>query len=83
MFFWNSPSNSIIVPNVMLYWSNDDSFTQFSITTNSPNRTSDGQRRLIISGIRNDKQFQYLRIVMSFNDESEWIFLSEMQFCGE
>jgi len=83
MFFWNSPSNSIIIPNVMLYQSNDDSFTLFHITTSSPNRTSDGQRRLNISSISNDRQFQYLRIVMGFYDNSEWIFLGEVQFCGE
>ena len=45
MFFWNSQSNSIIIPNVMMYWSNDDSITpsiEIIITTNSPSRTDDG-----------------------------------------
>ena len=85
MFFWNSQSNSIIIPNVMMYWSNDDSITpsnEITITTNSPGRTGDGRRRLNID-INNGLQFQYLRIVMSFYDNSEWIFLGEMQFCGE
>jgi len=88
MFFWNSPSNSIIVPNVRMYWSNDDStvpatpLNEIFIITNSPSRTDNGQQRLNID-IRNDRQFQYLRIVMSFYDNSEWIFLGEVQFCGE
>ena len=34
--------------------------------------------------INNDGlQFQYLRIEMSFYDNSEWIFLGEMFFCGK
>ena len=86
MFFWNSQSNSIIVPNVMMYWSNDDSITPsnvINITPGSPNRNGDDRRRLniIINNFR--LQFQYLRIVMSFYGNSEWIFLSEVQFCGE
>ena len=83
MFFWNSQSNSIIVPNVMMYWSNNDSITpsnEITITTNSPSRTGDGQRRLNIDIINDTLQYQYLRIVMS---SSEWIFLSEVGFCGE
>ena len=83
MFFWNSQSNSIIVPNVMMYWSNDDSITppnEINITTNSPSRTGDGKRRLNIDIINDTLQYQYLRIVMS---SSEWIFLSEVEFCGE
>ena len=83
MFFWNSQSNSIIVPNVMMYWSNDDSITpsnEITITTNSPSRTGDGQRRLNIDIINDTLRYQYLRIVMS---SSEWIFLSEVGFCGE
>ena len=44
MFFWNSQSNSIIVPNVMMYWSNDDSImpsNDITIITSSPRRTGD------------------------------------------
>ena len=87
MFFWNSPSNNIIIPNVRMYWSNyfDGSIVltnEITITTNSPSRTGDGRRRLFID-INNGPQFQYLRIEMSFNDDSEWIFLSEVFFCGE
>ena len=85
MFFWNSQSNSIVVPNVMVYW--DDHNMVFhrltTITTNSPNRTEDGQHTLNIDINNAGLQFQYLRIVMSFYDNSEWIFLSDVQFCGE
>ena len=87
MLFWNSPSNSIIIPNVRMFWSNyfDGSIIInrqiTAITTNSPSITGDGQRRLNIDINDNRLQFQYLRIEMSFN--SEWIFLSEVQFCGE
>ena len=86
MLFWNSPSNSIIIPNVMIFWSNDDSImpsNEITITTNSPSRTGDARRRLNIDINDNGLQFQYLRIVMSFYDDSEWIFLGEVQFCGE
>ena len=85
MFFWNSQSNSIIVPNVMMYWSNDDSIAPsnvISITTNSPSRTGDGQRRLNINITNDTIHYRYLRIVMSFYSSSEWIFLSEVEFCG-
>ena len=86
MFFWNSQSNSIIVPNVMMYWSNDDSITPSSvinITPGSPSRDGDGRCRLNINIDNVGLQFKYLRIVMMFYDDNEWIFLSEMQFCGE
>ena len=87
MFFWNSQNNSIIVPNVMMYWFNDDSITpsnEIIITTNSLDRTGSGRRRLNIDIINDDGlQFQYLRIEMNFYDNSEWIFLSEVNFCGK
>ena len=86
MFFWNSHSNSIIVPNVMMYWSNDDSITPsnvIDITPGSPNRDGDTRGRLNIDNNNAGLQFQYLRIVMTFYDNSEWIFLSGVQFCGE
>ena len=85
MFFWNSQSNSIIIPNVSMYWSNDDSITpsnEITITTSSPSRTGDARRRMIID-IDDGPKFQYLRIEMSFYDDSEWIFLGEVQFCGK
>jgi len=70
----------------MLYWSNDYSFTPsnvISIITSTPNRTSDEQLHALFIDVNDDElQFQYLRIVMSFYDNSEWIFLGEVQFCG-
>ena len=87
MFFWNSQSNSIIIPNVRMY--RGDYFdgsnvlsNQITITTSSPDRTGDRRHRLNID-INNGLQFQYLRIEMSFYINSEWIFLGEVQFCGE
>ena len=86
MFFWNSQSNSIIVPNVMMYWSNDDSITssnEIHITSGSPSRDGDRRNRLNVDINDALLQFQYLRIEMRFYDNSEWIFLSDVQFCGE
>ena len=88
MFFWNSQSNSIIIPNVRMYQGDyfDGSTTLTyeitAITTNLPSRTGDERLRLNID-INNGLQFQYLRIEISFYDNSEWIFLGEVQFCGE
>ena len=86
MFFWNSPSNSIIIPTVRLYGSNDDSITpsnEINITPGSVRRDRDERRRWFININDNVVQFQYLRIEMSFRDDSEWIFLSEVEFCGK
>ena len=86
MFFWNSQSNSIIVPNVMMYWSNDDSITpsnEIDVTPGNPNRNGDRQSRLNVGINDVGLQFQYLRMVMSFHGNSEWIFLGDVQFCGE
>ena len=84
MFFWNSPNNSIIVPNVTMSWADHNlQFRETTITTNSPSRTKDGQSILNVD-ISNDKlKFWYLRIEMTFYSNSEWIFLSEVQLCGE
>ena len=86
MFFWNLSTNSIIVPNVRMYWSNDDSITPskvISVTTNSPSRISDVQYRLNADISSTRLELQYLRIVMIFYGGNELIFLSEVQFCGE
>ena len=87
MLFWNSQNNSIIIPNVRMYRGDyfDGSIlltNDITITTSSPDRTGDGRRRLFID-IYNGPHFQYLRIEMTFYNNSEWIFLSEVQFCGE
>ena len=86
MFVFNSQNNSIIVPNVRLYGSNDDSISPsnvINITPGSIRRTGDGRRRWLIDINDNGLQFQYLRIELSFYDNSEWIFLNEVEFCGE
>ena len=83
MFFWNSPSNSATVPTVRMEWADHTmQFTDIDITTNSSNKTEDGQSILNIT--INDKRFKYLylRIEMIFYGNSEWIFLGEVQFCG-
>ena len=87
MFFWNSPNNNITVPNMRLFGSNyfDGSVVlsnEITVTTNSPDRAIDGRHRLNVD-VSNDRLVQYLRIEMSFYDNSEWIFLSEVQFCGK
>ena len=46
-------------------------------------RTGDGRCRLNVDINDIGLQFQYLRIVMNFYDNGEWIFLGEVQFCGE
>ena len=87
MFFWNSQSSNISIPNVRMFWGDyfDGSIILTNeittITTNSPSRTGDGQRRLNIDINNSGLQFQYLRIEINFN--SEWVFLGEVQFCGE
>ena len=88
IYFWNSQSNSIIIPNVMMYWSNyyDDDIlisNEIIIITSSPNRDDDGRRRLNVDINDVGLQFQYLRIEMIFYNNSKWIFLSDVQFCGE
>ena len=91
MFFWNSQSNSIIVPNVRMYQSNryvDDIIISNEITqiaSNSPNRTGDGRYRLNFNFIGSSTmlRFQYLRVELRFYTNSQWIFLSEVYFCGE
>ena len=81
MFFWNSQSNNISVPNVRMYWG--DYFDGSIVlaleiytrprTTSSPSRTGDGRRRLNID-INNELQFQYLRIEINFNSDGySWV----------
>ena len=87
MFFFNSPDNNIKVPNLMFYWSNDDSTmpsNPISFNPVSVNRDVQRQRRLNIN-IDNDGaiRFQYLRVLMNFYNNSEWIFLTEVLFCGK
>ena len=87
MFFWNSQSNSITVPNVTMYWSNDGFILPsivINITPSNPNTNGDRRSRFNID-ISDDSElkFRYLRIAMTFVNSHEWIFLSEVQLCGE
>ena len=87
MSFWSSQTKNITVPRVKMFTSDyfDGSIVlsnEIKVTTNSLNRTVDGRHRLNVYS-NMDRQFQYLRIEMNFNDNSEWIFLSEVQFCGK
>ena len=86
MFFWNSLSSSITVPEVRrMEWAdytNPTSFNEINITTNSPCRTKTGKCTLNINN-RAQVKFQYLRIHMSIDEDSKWIFLGEVQFCGQ
>ena len=89
VLLWSSPSNGVIVPYVRLYGSDyfDGNILLSNeipriVTTNSPNRTVERRHALVIY-IANYRQFQYMRIEMSFYDNSKWIFLSEVQFCGK
>ena len=75
MFFWNSPSDSIIVPNIIMQ------FTTYEISMIN-NRTDNGQNILNIDSSNDRLLFKVLGIEMSFYNDSEWIFLSEVQFCG-
>ena len=83
MFFWNSPSNSIVVPSVKIQFSSRNlQYADAPITINSPNRTEDG-RSIVNIGIDDDTlKFWFLKITMTFYNDSAWIFLSEVQFCG-
>ena len=86
LLVFNSPSNSIIIPDVRLYWSNDDSIkpsNEINITPDVPRRDRSGRRRLDIDVNDNGLRFQYLRLEMSFYVGSEWIFLGEVEFCGK
>ena len=64
-----------------------DGFTvltnEITITTSPPDRTGDGRRRLNIDINYDRLQYQYLRIEMRFYNNTEWILLDEVQFCGE
>ena len=80
MSFWYSPSNIIIIPSVRVFWSNDG-----SNIPSSPIRIITGDRlsRVFIYISNTALQFQYLRIEMTIQMDNGWIFLSEVQFCGE
>ena len=81
MFFWNSTSDNIRVPDVAAYWSSSPGTPSNIITASySTDCSSNGGCVLIITGAQ---RLRYLRIVMTFHLNNDWIFLSEMQFCGK
>ena len=85
MFFWNSTSDSIEVPIVKALWSDDDTAipsAQMSASYNTDCSNGGGGCVLTISD-NSGNQFQYLRILMTFYSNHEWIFLSEVQLCGK
>ena len=83
MLFWNSPSNSIIIPSVRVFWSNDGSNIPSSPITVTNIITGNGLRGLFIYLNNAALQFQYLRVEMTIQRDNGWIFLSEVRFCGK
>ena len=82
LFFWNSPSDNILVPDVRMLWADHTmSFNEIEITYDPPNSTKDGLYTMNVS-ISDTRvlKLQYLTIEMN---NSQWTFLSEMQLCGE
>ena len=82
LFFWNSPSNSILVPDVRMLWADHTmSFNEIEITYDPPNRTKDELYTMNVSiSDKRALKLQYLAIEMS---NSQWTFLGEVQLCGE
>ena len=82
LFFWNSPSDNILVPDVRMLWADHTmSFNEIEITYDPPNGTKDGLYTMNVS-ISDTRvlKLQYLTIEMN---NSQWTFLSEVQLCGE
>ena len=83
MFFWNSTSDSINIPSVVVYWS-DNPITPsypFRAVSSTINGSCSGHCIMTVN-VSNNK-LQYLRITMSFPGNRGWILLSEVQFCGK
>ena len=93
LYFWSQPSVSVAVaiPNLMLYWSNDDSRS----TTPSNNVSFDlnpaldinvsaerQRRRRNLDFTDQNLLLQSLRIMMTISNATH-IFLSEVLFCGK
>ena len=86
MFFWNSTSDNIRAPSVTAYWSRTSGTPPSNrITADYSTNCSGGISGcvLTITSVNSARKFQYLRIVMTFYTDHDWIFLSEMQFCGK
>ena len=85
MFLWNSLDDEIMVPNVNVYWSDNSTApsNEFTITRGTSGSAVVGQHVLTINIGRHELKFRYVRITMHFDETCEWIFLSEVQFCGK
>ena len=85
MYFWTSLSDNIKVPEVNVYWSDNSTepSNEFAITHDTSGGGAIGQHTLTINVSNHELKFRYVRITMSFCETCEWIFLSEVQFCGE
>ena len=83
MYFWNLTSDSITIPRVGFFWSDDSNrpSNPFRITSSTSDDSGGGQRIMTING--GSSRLHYMRITMSFPDNHGWIFLSEVQFCGK
>ena len=84
MYFWSSLRDSMTVPNINVYWSDEDFVMpskEFVITHSTSGGDADQQVLTIHIGHRNLK-FRYIRIQMAFADSCQWIVLSEVEFCG-
>ena len=87
LFFWSQPSAQVTVPNLMLYWSNNNTTTPSnnlmfdlnSITIESMERR---RRRRNFDITSQGLMLQFLRIVMTKTDQP-FIFLSEVLLCGK
>ena len=85
MYFWSSLQDSMTVPNIDVYWSDEDFVmptNEFVITHSTSGGDADQQVLTIHIGHRNLK-FRYIRIQMAFADSCQWIVLAEVEFCGE
>ena len=84
MYFWSSISNNVAVPNVKIYWSDEDHVMPSNkfVITHSTSGFDPGQQVLTIC-ISNHRKFRYLRIKMSLANSYQWMVLSEVEFCGE
>jgi len=86
MWFWNAPNGGIIIPSLTLYSSNDNfttSSNQISIDTSDSAEPEESRRyRLNVDITDEGLMAQSLRIMMTIN-EGQFVFLSEVQFCGK
>ena len=89
LYFWSQPSVAVAIPNLTLYWYNDDLITpsnsiSFDVNPMITISGSERQQRRRNLDINNQGLlFQFLRIVMTITDGTYYVFLSEVLFCGK